>query len=149
MVGRSISGALIVNVAIAVPLWTGALIWGAVARPEIATLLTLLALLAYGTMTASGSAMETYLRSLRQVRLVVGVSILEKSLLLAALLVVALIDAGLVGIGVAYLAAGLTPGSASTHSSSSTAGASRPGVRGGELRRSSPRAPRSRSRPAR
>ena len=50
--------------------------------------------------------METYLRSLRQVRLVVGVSILEKSLLLAALLVVAVIDGGLVGIGIAYLAAG-------------------------------------------
>jgi O-antigen/teichoic acid export membrane protein len=108
MVGRSISGALIVNVAIAVPLWAGALVWGAVARPEVATLLTLLALLAYGTMTASGSAMEMYLRSLRQVRLVVGVSILEKSLLLAALFVVAVIDGGLVGIGVAYLAAGLT-----------------------------------------
>ena len=108
MVGRVLSGALAINVGIATPLWAGAAVWAALRRPDAALIVALLALLAYGTMTASAGAMETYLRSRREVRLVVGVSILEKFVLLGLLLGVAAADGGLEGIGLAYLAAGLT-----------------------------------------
>jgi O-antigen/teichoic acid export membrane protein len=106
-VGRALSGALAINVGIALPLWTGAALWVALRRPDIEVAAALLALLAYGTLTASAGAMETYLRSRREVRLVVGVSILEKFLLLALLLAIAAFGGGLAGIGVAYVAAGL------------------------------------------
>jgi O-antigen/teichoic acid export membrane protein len=108
MVGRALSGALTINVAIATPLWAGAAVWAALRRPDAAVVVTLLALLAYGTMTASAAAMETYLRSRREVRLVVGVSILEKFVLLGLLLGVAASGGGLEGIGPAYVVAGLT-----------------------------------------
>jgi polysaccharide transporter, PST family len=106
-VGRALSGALTINVAIALPLWAGAALWAALRRPDVEVVVALLALLAYGTMTASAGAMETYLRSRREVRLVVGVSILEKSLLLVLLLGVAALGGGLAGIGLAYVVAGV------------------------------------------
>jgi O-antigen/teichoic acid export membrane protein len=108
IVGSTLSGALTVNLVLALPLWVGAIGWSVVARPGLVTACALLALLAYGTLTASGSAMEAFLRSRREVRLVVGVSVLEKSILLVGLLGVAVLGGGLVGIGLAYVAAGLT-----------------------------------------
>jgi O-antigen/teichoic acid export membrane protein len=107
-VGRALSGALSINVVIALPLWAGAALWAALRQPGLEVVVALLALLAYGTMTASATALETYLRSRREVRLVVGISILEKFVLLALLLTVAAIGGGLTGIGLAYLAAGIT-----------------------------------------
>lgn len=109
-VGTLLTSAVVVNATLALPLILAGAIWSATARPEAATAVALVSLLTYGALTASASALEAHMRARRQVLLVVGASVLEKSILAAALIVAIAADAGLAAIGVAYLVAGLSRG---------------------------------------
>jgi len=106
-VGQLVSASVVINVAVALPLVVGAAVWAAVARPGVGVSLALMCLLAFGAMSAAGSALEAHIRSRREVRLVLVVSFLEKGVLLVLLLAAAALDAGLGAIGLAYLLAGV------------------------------------------
>jgi O-antigen/teichoic acid export membrane protein len=104
---RVVGSGLVVNAAMALPLLVGALVWSAAARPGAAVAAALLSLLAYGALTAGGNALEAVLRARRRVRLVLCVSLVEKTVLVTLLLAGVALGWGLVEIGVSYLAAGL------------------------------------------
>jgi O-antigen/teichoic acid export membrane protein len=107
VVGETLSGAATINVSMGLILLLGGAVWAAVDQLRLEATVALLSLLAYGALSAAASALEAYLRSRREVRLVVGVSIVEKFLLLVMLAVVALAGGGLAGMGAAYVIAGL------------------------------------------
>ena len=105
-VGHIVSAGVFVNIAIAAPLVVAALAWVLATNPGLGESIALVALLAYGALSASANALESCLRARRKVRLVFLSSLLEKGALIVLLLAVVAIDAGLGAVGVAYLAAG-------------------------------------------
>ncbi|MGH3134084.1 MAG: oligosaccharide flippase family protein [Gaiellaceae bacterium] len=108
--GALVTSAVVVNAMLALPLVLAGAIWSATAGPGAVTAIALVSLLTYGALTATATALEAHMRARRQVLLVVGASVFEKSILGAALLVAIVADAGLAAIGVAYLVAGLSRG---------------------------------------
>ena len=106
--GPLLSSSAILNAGIAAPLVGAAIVWSIASRADASTAFSLVSLLAYGGLTASANALEAYMRALRNVTLVLGASLLEKSFLIVLLLGTIAADAGVAGIGLAYLGAGMT-----------------------------------------
>ena len=105
--GRMVCSAVLVNTLVATPLIVAAVIWAGIAGPGAAVSFALVSLLLYGMLTASATALETYLRARRRVRLVLSASLLEKGALVVLLVAVVVgADGSLAAIGAAYLAAG-------------------------------------------